>query len=312
MLGARTRERDRSGQGIPKVQCRDWSSSRFCSATAAATGKEDRSCTPWHIPEGTTASRPCCPAYNEEALIERTVRHVAEVVRQLVDDYEIVVVNDGSRDRTGEILAALMATEPDLHLRIDLPHPRTRATARRWPAASTRPATELIFMTDGDKQFDVAEARRSCCRRWTPRPTWSIGWRAQRADPPLRLLNAWGWKQLVNGLFGYTARDIDCAFKLFRRDGLAERARAARAGRRSAPSFSSRRGAGLRHCGTAGQPLSRAPPGRHGRPATRHRARVRGIVPAANAVGARRGRAPRGATSSRGTGRLNDFARPIV
>src|SRR5437763_10277063 len=41
--------------------------------------------------------------------------------------------------------------------------------------------------------------------------------RARRADPPMRLLNAWGWKQLVNGLFGYTARDVDCAFKLFRR-----------------------------------------------------------------------------------------------
>src|SRR5205823_10895971 len=44
-----------------------------------------------------------------------------------------------------------------------------------------------------------------------------IGYRAQRADPPLRLLNALGWKMLVNGLFGYTAKDVDCAFKLFRR-----------------------------------------------------------------------------------------------
>jgi hypothetical protein len=44
-----------------------------------------------------------------------------------------------------------------------------------------------------------------------------IGYRAHRADPLIRLFNAWGWKQLVNGLFGYTARDVDCAFKLFRR-----------------------------------------------------------------------------------------------
>src|SRR5919202_1187629 len=44
-----------------------------------------------------------------------------------------------------------------------------------------------------------------------------IGWRRRRAAPPLRLLNAFGWKLLVNGLFGYTARDVDCAFKLFRR-----------------------------------------------------------------------------------------------
>jgi hypothetical protein len=72
-------------------------------------------------------------------------------------------------------------------------------------------------MTDGDKQFDVSEIRQFL-------PTMSdetdlvIGWRQHRADPPMRLLNAWGWKQLVNGLFGYTAKDIDCAFKLFRRE----------------------------------------------------------------------------------------------
>jgi hypothetical protein len=44
-----------------------------------------------------------------------------------------------------------------------------------------------------------------------------IGWRWRRADPSMRLFNAWGWKLLVHSLFGYTARDVDCAFKLFRR-----------------------------------------------------------------------------------------------
>ena len=63
-----------------------------------------------------------------------------------------------------------------------------------------------------------------------------IGCREKRADPPLRLLNAWGWKLLVNALFGYTARDIDCAFKLFRRSVWTE-STSTRAGRRSAPSF---------------------------------------------------------------------------
>ena len=71
-------------------------------------------------------------------------------------------------------------------------------------------------MTDGDKQFDVTELA-------TFLPALDegfdlvIGWRGNRADPAIRLLNAWGWKVLVNGLFGYTARDVDCAFKLFRR-----------------------------------------------------------------------------------------------
>ena len=62
------------------------------------------------------------PAYNEEALIERTIRHVAAVLARLVDHFQIVVTDDGSRDRTPEILSRLQATEPALHLRV-LTHP---------------------------------------------------------------------------------------------------------------------------------------------------------------------------------------------
>jgi hypothetical protein len=74
----------------------------------------------------------------------------------------------------------------------------------------------LIFMTDADRQFDVSEIERFL-PALDAATDLAIGWRERRADPPLRLLNAWGWKLLVNGLFGYTARDVDCAFKLFRR-----------------------------------------------------------------------------------------------
>jgi glycosyltransferase involved in cell wall biosynthesis len=74
---------------------------------------------------------------------------------------------------------------------------------------------DLVFLTDGDKQFDVDEL--SLLLPLLEGADLVIGYRKKRADPPLRLLNAWGWKQLVNLLFGYTARDIDCAFKLFRR-----------------------------------------------------------------------------------------------
>jgi glycosyltransferase involved in cell wall biosynthesis len=65
------------------------------------------------------------PAYNEEALIERSVRRVADVLRQLVGDFEVVVTNDGSHDHTGEFLARLQAIAPDLHLRV-VTHPQNR------------------------------------------------------------------------------------------------------------------------------------------------------------------------------------------
>ena len=58
------------------------------------------------------------PAYNEEAIIEQTVRHVAGVLSGLANDFEVIVTNDGSRDSTGAVLADLQRREPDLHLQI--------------------------------------------------------------------------------------------------------------------------------------------------------------------------------------------------
>jgi glycosyltransferase involved in cell wall biosynthesis len=155
------------------------------------------------------------PAYNEEAIIERTVRHVAEVLRSLASDFEVIVTNDGSRDATAAVLAELQAREPDLQLRV-VTHERNLGYGAALASGFDAARKDLIFLTDGDKQFDVAELKH-----FTPemdaRTDMLIGWRKNRADPPMRKLNALGWKLLVNTLFGYTARDVDCAFKLFRR-----------------------------------------------------------------------------------------------
>jgi glycosyltransferase involved in cell wall biosynthesis len=168
------------------------------------------------------------PAYNEEALIEHTVRRVADVLGRLVRQFEVVVTNDGSRDRTGEILARLRAAEPGLHLRL-VTHPTNQGYGAALASGFDAAHLELIFLTDGDKQFDVAELA-GFLPEMDEHTDLVIGWRRNRADPPLRRLNALGWKLLVNGLFGYTARDIDCAFKLFRRrvwEGLTVHARGA-------------------------------------------------------------------------------------
>lgn len=155
------------------------------------------------------------PAYNEDAIIERTVRHVAGVLHGLVEDYEVIVTNDGSRDRTGEVLSALQREAPELHLRV-VTHATNRGYGAALASGFDAASKDLIFLTDGDKQFDVAELREFL-PAMDPQTDLVIGWRRNRADPPMRKLNALGWKLLVNGLFGYTARDVDCAFKLFRR-----------------------------------------------------------------------------------------------
>jgi glycosyltransferase involved in cell wall biosynthesis len=155
------------------------------------------------------------PAYNEQAIIERTVRHVADVLRGLATDFEVIVTNDGSRDATGAVLADLQARDPDLHLHV-VTHEHNRGYGAALASGFDAASKDLIFLTDGDKQFDVKELREFL-PAMDGQTDLVIGWRRKRADPLLRKLNALGWKTLVNLLFGYTARDVDCAFKLFRR-----------------------------------------------------------------------------------------------
>lgn len=156
------------------------------------------------------------PAYNEEAIIEDCVLRVAAVLDALTDGYEIVVTDDGSSDRTGEVLARIRLERPSAHLRV-VTHEQNQGYGAALASGFDAATGELIFMTDGDKQFDVTELVHFL-PALDDETDVVIGWRQQRADPPLRLLNAWLWKQLVNALFGYTARDVDCAFKLFRRE----------------------------------------------------------------------------------------------
>ncbi len=152
------------------------------------------------------------PAYNEEALIGATATTMAEVLGGLVDDYEVIVVNDGSRDRTREIVEGLAAKNP--HIRC-VSHAVNRGYGEALKTGFSAAAKDLIFLTDGDKQFDVREIERFLPH--AERADLVIGYRAPRRDPFVRLLYARGWRFLVTLLFGYAARDIDCAFKLFRR-----------------------------------------------------------------------------------------------
>ena len=152
------------------------------------------------------------PAYNEEAVIGQTVAAVDAALADLATDYEIIVVDDGSRDATAVRLAELRDRYP--RLRVEH-HPVNRGYGAALATGFSAARKELVFLTDGDKQFDVAELSE-----FLPLPDdvdLYVGYREPRADPWLRRLYGWGWNQLVRLLFGPTARDVDCAFKLFRR-----------------------------------------------------------------------------------------------
>jgi len=154
------------------------------------------------------------PAYNEEAIIERTVRHVAGVLSGLASDFEVIVTDDGSRDNTGRVLADLQRREPELRLLV-VTHERNRGYGAAVASGFDAANKDLVFLTDGDKQFDVSELREFMPAKHG-QTDLVIGWRRNRADPTLRKANTLGWKLLEKVLIGYTARDVARAFKLFR------------------------------------------------------------------------------------------------
>lgn len=152
------------------------------------------------------------PAYNEAENIGPMIDLVREKVAPLVDDLEIIVVNDGSSDQTAEIVRRISAEDPRVRLIEHTVNMGYGAAVRDAIWAATK---ELIFFTDSDRQFDLGELARFLPR--INEADMVIGYRHTRSDPWHRRLFGRGWSWLVNLLFGYTARDVDCAFKLFKR-----------------------------------------------------------------------------------------------
>ena len=154
------------------------------------------------------------PAYNEADNIERQVRSVDAVLADLAfDEWEILVVDDGSRDRTAEICSGLAA---DLsHLRL-LRHEANRGYAQALRTGFEAATMPLVFYTDADNQFDVRELKNLLAAI----DDYDIvcGFRIYRFDPFTRLVLSWGYNLLVRILFRIRVRDVDCAFKLFRRE----------------------------------------------------------------------------------------------
>jgi glycosyltransferase involved in cell wall biosynthesis len=153
------------------------------------------------------------PAYNEEENVEPAVMEAIEVVGPIADDYEVVVVDDGSRDGTAEKVRQLVERYPQVRL---VQHQVNRGYGAALYSGFTSAFKELVFFTDSDRQFDLTEI--SELLPFIGEYDLVIGYRAPRRDPFMRKLNGWGWSALVTLLFGYTSRDIDCAFKLFRRE----------------------------------------------------------------------------------------------
>jgi glycosyltransferase involved in cell wall biosynthesis len=150
------------------------------------------------------------PAYNEEPNIDRVVRQVMAYLEPTGIDYEILPVNDGSRDRTAEILDALQQELPRVRPQH---HPQNRGYGAALRSGFDAARKRYVFYMDGDGQFDIKDLDHLL-----PLASEDVivtGFRIERRDPLVRRLNAklfGGW--LVRIMLGVYVKDLNCAFKL--------------------------------------------------------------------------------------------------
>lgn len=157
------------------------------------------------------------PAHNEEPNIEAVVRQATDVLPTLFKDYEVLVVNDGSKDRTGEIADALAAENP--HVRA-LHHPKNRGYGGALTTGFTNATGDYMMFMDSDRQFDIHDLSRLA--PYVGHYDIVAGYRIKRNDPFYRYLIGTGFNQMVKLLFQVDLRDIDCGFKVFKADLLRE------------------------------------------------------------------------------------------
>jgi glycosyltransferase involved in cell wall biosynthesis len=153
------------------------------------------------------------PCYNEQDNLIRTVSAALTILQKCRADFEIIIVDDGSSDKTGQIADQLASTND----RIKVIHHRENLGYGAALQSGFRTATkQLIFYTDGDGQFDISEMPPllplmdkfdivSC-------------YRLNRQDGLIRRINGWCWTKLVCLLLDIKIRDIDCAFKLYKKE----------------------------------------------------------------------------------------------
>jgi glycosyltransferase involved in cell wall biosynthesis len=159
------------------------------------------------------------PAHNEEANLAGLVDEALATLPAIADTFEIIAVDDGSRDATASIAEGLADQYPDVVRLVRHPVNLGYGAALRSGFAAAR--YELVCFTDGDRQFKVVDLGRLTARLSAPdSPDVVVGFRIKRADPLVRTLYARAYRLANRIFFGLRVTDVDCACKLFRRPAL--------------------------------------------------------------------------------------------
>ena len=153
------------------------------------------------------------PAYNEEKNIVALASKTSGVLSTLCEDYEVIIVNDGSKDNTAGVSAEL--AKIDKHVRV-INHEKNKGYGGAVKTGLNAGKFEWVFFTDGDGQFDVSEIK--LLTAMADKFDFIVGYRIKRADPFHRLVNAFMWGTMVKLLFRFWVKDVDCAFKLMKKE----------------------------------------------------------------------------------------------
>lgn len=153
------------------------------------------------------------PAYNDAGTIPTMIIRALQTLPEVAEDYEVVVINDGSTDDTALVLDEMARQFPRLRVEHRAQPSGYGGVLRGGFATATK---DWIFYTDGDAQYDARELTR-LTQAVAPGVDMVNGYKIKRHDPFHRVLIGLAYQYFVKILFGLTIRDVDCDFRLMRR-----------------------------------------------------------------------------------------------
>jgi glycosyltransferase involved in cell wall biosynthesis len=154
------------------------------------------------------------PAYNDAGTIASLVIQAVLVASRLTPDFEVLVVNDGSQDATGQIVDELARAYPQVRV---VHHTRNRGYGGALRTGFAAASKALIAYTDGDAQYDPSELE-VLWNRLTDDADMVTGYKISRSDPLHRIVIGRAYHHVVKLLFRLRVRDVDCDFRLMRRE----------------------------------------------------------------------------------------------